>query len=65
MGTGYVAEAGDERLFLFSRDWFGWPDPPEWGLASFNNASRQWHLWGSFDALPSSWKVSEVADAQH
>jgi hypothetical protein len=65
MGVGFVAEAGDEKLFLFSRDWFGWPDPPEWGLASFNKVNGEWHLWGSFDVLPSTWKVPEVVHAEN
>ncbi|MGI4733483.1 MAG: hypothetical protein ACRYFW_17320 [Janthinobacterium lividum] len=63
-GTGFVADRGNERLFLFNRDWFGWPDPPEWGLASVGNFDGKWHLWGSFDTLPETWKVPELVHAE-
>ena len=59
MGTGFIAEFGDEVLFLIDRDWFGWPDPPQWGLASFYAASGEWQLWGNFSDLPSAWTVPE------
>ena len=58
-GTGFVAEHGDELLYLIDRDWFGFPDPPQWGLASFNQKTRKWRLWGNFDDLPMGWKVPE------
>jgi len=64
-GTGFVAERDEENLFLIHRDWFGWPDPPEWGLASRSKADGSWYLWGSFDAVPENWKVPEVAHAQN
>ncbi|WP_380781384.1 hypothetical protein [Sphingomonas sp. R86520] len=65
MGTGFIAEARDERFFLFDRDWFGWPDPPEWGFASFHKGDGKWHLWGSFDTLPENWKVPRVEHAEN
>jgi hypothetical protein len=59
MGTGFVAEFGDETLFLIDRDWFGWPDPPQWGLASFDRAGAKWQLWGNSDTLPPAWTVPD------
>ncbi|WP_448661314.1 hypothetical protein ACG3SL_11740 [Sphingomonas sp. CJ20] len=56
-GTGFVAEFDDETLFLIDRDWFGWPDPPQWSLASHDRARDKWQLWGSFDDVPSAWKL--------
>ncbi|WP_434405745.1 hypothetical protein [Sphingobium sp. DN12] len=57
MGTGFVAEFGNEILYLIDRDWFGWPDPPQWGLASFDRTSETWRLWGNFSDLPINWTV--------
>lgn len=58
-GTGFVAEFGNETLFLIDRDWFGWPDPPQWGLASFDAAKGEWNLWGNFSDLPHAWTVPD------
>lgn len=62
-GDGYVADSAAETLYLIDRDWFGWPDPPRWGLASRTKADGKWHLWGSFDDLPSAWSFADVIDA--
>jgi hypothetical protein len=59
MGTGFVTEFGDEVLFLIDRDWFGWPDPPQWGLASFHKGQGKWALWGNFAVLPNAWKIPD------
>ena len=61
-GTGWSAEFDEKRWFLFDRDWFGWPDPPEWGLASFNTREG-WRFYNDFDVLPLNWIVSEVRHA--
>lgn len=61
-GTGWSAEFYEKRWFLFDRDWFGWPDPPEWGLASFNTREG-WRFYDDFDVFPSSWIVPKVQDA--
>lgn len=55
-GIGLVAEHGDEMLFLIDRDWFGWPDPPQWGLASYDRNRNRWALWGDFDEWPKAWQ---------
>ena len=62
MGMGFVAEFSNEVLFLIDRDWFGWPDPPRWGLASFDPANGKWNLWGNFSDLPSAWTVPAALD---
>ncbi len=58
-GAGFVAEQGKERLFLIDRDWFGWPDPPQWGLASVDTVTETWNLWGNFSDLPAAWTVPD------
>ena len=58
-GTGFVAEYGDEQLFLIDRDWFGWPDPPQWGLASYDRTRNKWRLWGNFDDVPTAWSLPD------
>jgi hypothetical protein len=63
-GTGFVAETDDEKFFLIHRDWFGWPDPPEWGLVSQSKSDGSWNRWGSFDDLPASWNVPEITYAE-
>ena len=64
-GTGFVAENDGEKFFLIQRDWFGFPDPPEWGLVSQSKTDGTWHRWGSFDDLPANWKVSEITNASN
>ena len=60
-GTGYVSDSEAETLYLIDRDWFGWPDPPRWGLVSRTKVDGSWHIWGSFDELPSMWSfVDEI-----
>ncbi len=63
-GTGFMAETDDEKFFLIHRDWFGWPDPPEWGLVSQSKANGGWQRWGSFNELPAIWTVPEIKYAE-
>ena len=63
-GTGYVSEFDGKKWFLFDRDWFGWPDPPEWGLASYQ-ASEGWRFFDDFDVLPEGWTVPKVSNASN
>jgi hypothetical protein len=63
-GTGFVSDSETETLYLIDRDWFGWPDPPRWGLASRAKVDGTWHLWGSFDDIPPTWRfVDEGREA--
>ena len=61
-GTGYVSEFNGKRWFLFDRDWFGWPDPPEWGLASYATGEG-WRFFDDFDVLPDTWIVPKAPNA--
>jgi hypothetical protein len=63
-GTGFVAQFNEKTWFLFHRDWFGWPDPPEWSLASYN-AADGWRFYKDFDVLPENWSVPETQNAQN
>ena len=63
-GTGYVSEFNGKRWFLFDRDWFGWPDPPEWGLAS-HEAEEGWRFFDDFDLLPENWVVPKDSNASN
>ena len=58
-GAGYVADLDGQRLLLFHRDWFGWPDPAEWGLASLDLGARAWSFFPDFDILPADWRLPE------
>jgi len=62
-GTGFVSDSETETLYLIERDWFGWPDPPRWGLASRAKADGGWHLWGSFDDIPPAWRFVDGTEA--
>jgi hypothetical protein len=55
----YVTAFDDEDLILIQNTWFGFPNPPQWGLASrpAGNAEASWELWGHFRNLPADWMV--------
>jgi hypothetical protein len=48
-----------EDLLLIRNSWFGFPDPPEWGLASRRGDGifSRWKMWGHFPELPAAWTV--------
>ncbi len=48
-----------EDLLLIQNTWHGFPDPPEWGLASrpAGTAVARWAMWGHFPKLPTAWTV--------
>lgn len=58
----FVTTFDDEDLILVRNTWFGFPDPPEWGLGSRPKGSVQahWTMWGHFPDLPSAWNVPEL-----
>jgi len=58
----YVCTFDNENLVLIRNVWFGFPDPPEWGLASrpIGNEGAQWVMWGHFPDLPSAWHVPDA-----
>jgi len=55
--VGYIALLEHECLILIQNLYFGFPDPPEWGLASRSNlkGSEKWTHWGYFKTLPKAW----------
>lgn len=53
----YVTTFDSEDLILIDNTWFGFPDPPRWGLASRAEGTTDWQLWGSFPDLPKAWTV--------
>lgn len=57
----FVTTFDGEDLVLIDRVWFGWPDPPRWGLASRpqGRSDVRWKMWGSFPDLPDAWLVPE------
>jgi hypothetical protein len=59
----FVASHDGEDLLLIRNIWFGFPDPPEWGLASRPNGRNdvKWMQWGYFADLPSRWIVPATA----
>lgn len=60
--VSHVATLGDEALLLIDNVWFGWPDPPRWGLVSRDRDGTKWQHWGHFPDLPASWQVPEVRE---
>jgi hypothetical protein len=46
-----------EDLLLIRNIWFGFPDPPEWGLASrpTGMSDADWKHWGHFPDIPEAW----------
>jgi hypothetical protein len=51
-----------EDLILVKRAWAGWPDPPQYGLASRAGVDALWAYWGSFDFPPEAWRFPEETD---
>jgi hypothetical protein len=57
----FVASVDGEDLLLIRNTWFGFPDPPEWGLASRPTGSNDiaWSRWGHFPDLPIAWSLPD------
>ena len=56
----FVASHEGEVLLLIRNIWFGFPDPPEWGLVSRASQDQEWRHWGHFPDLPAAWVVPET-----
>lgn len=54
----YVTTFDGENLILIRNAWSGFPDPPEWGLASrpARDEQAKWQPWGYFPDLPAAWQ---------
>jgi len=57
--AAFHAVADGEDWLLIDNTWFGWPDPPQWGLVTrpVGRQDLSWHHWGHFPALPEAWRV--------
>ncbi|BBF71065.1 hypothetical protein [Sphingomonas bisphenolicum] len=54
----FYAVVDGEDLILIQNIWHGFPDPPEWGLATKPMGQDvAWSRWGHFPDLPASWRV--------
>lgn len=58
----YFATYDDEDMILMRLAWHGFPDPPEWRLATRPSSGRQepWKVWGYFAKLPDPWVLSDI-----
>jgi hypothetical protein len=56
----FFAISDGEDLLLIRRMFHGFPDPPEWGLASRLSGcdNEEWTMWGSFDEIPKTWTLN-------
>lgn len=53
----YATHDGEDML-LMQLAWHGFPDPPEWRLATRPRKSKDaWGSWGYFENLPESWRL--------
>jgi hypothetical protein len=64
--VAFTATRDGEDLILTQSFWHGFPDPPEWGLASRPTAQHdvKWTLWGYFPRLPMCWVMPEERRSQ-
>jgi hypothetical protein len=56
----YTSLHDGEELILIQRFWHGFPDPPEWGLASrpIGRSDLEWSTWGAFSRPPDGWLLN-------
>ena len=54
-----------EEMLLMQLAWHGFPDPPEWRLATRmgDEAEINWSSWGYFTKLPTAWKMPYTSSA--
>ncbi|WP_430415621.1 hypothetical protein [Parasphingorhabdus sp.] len=57
----YFASLDGEDLILIDNIWFGFPDPPRWGVASRPTGENglPWQHWGHFPDLPETWQLED------
>jgi hypothetical protein len=55
----FFATHGDEDMLLMQSAWHGFPDPPEWRLATrpSEQVGHEWESWGYFADLPNAWNI--------
>ncbi|MEP2102487.1 MAG: hypothetical protein ABJP02_00275 [Parasphingorhabdus sp.] len=51
----------EEDYILIDNTWFGFPDPPRWGLASRRSGqdTLPWQHWGHFPDVPLAWILKD------
>ncbi len=61
----FCAVHNGEDFVLMQLLWHGFPDPPEWRLASrvSSKHDQPWETWGYFANLPVSWEFSKATNA--
>jgi hypothetical protein len=57
----FLAEHGGEEMLVMQLLWHGFPDPPEYRLATrpAGQTDVSWSSWGYFDAPPTAWIMPE------
>jgi hypothetical protein len=56
--VAFVAECNGEDMLLMQLDWHGFPDPPEWRLATRPSGGESpWESWGYFAEVPGAWRL--------
>ena len=61
----YVASCDGEDLVLIHNIWFGFPDPPEWGLASRLTGTEEWQMWAISPTCRKRGRSLARADRHH
>lgn len=58
--VAYFATHDGENMLLMQLVWHGFPDPPEWRLATRQSEiDDPWKSWGYFAAIPRSWQLPD------
>ena len=58
----FYATYDGEDMLLMRLIWHGFPDPPEWRLATrpSNRRDLPWASWGYFADLPERWRIPNI-----
>jgi len=58
----FVASLHGEEMLLMQLSWHGFPDPPEWRLATRpqGNPDAGWSSWGYFAEPPACWTIPKT-----
>ncbi|RAX38593.1 hypothetical protein [Rhizobium tropici] len=58
----FYATCDGEDMLLMRLMWHGFPDPPEWRLATrpSNRNDLPWASWGYFADLPERWRIPNM-----
>lgn len=58
----FIATHDGEEMLLMRLAWHGFPDPPEWRLATrpCGQKEQPWSTWGYFADLPEAWSLPDI-----